>query len=164
MNSNKLLELLPPLQPEGRAQAGHQFLSQPLHGLNAETCDEILSEVINILEHTDFKPIFGINSRAEVALVGRVSLGATDEIVNGQVDRMVVTERDVYVIDYKTLRPVPTSAEKAPKNYLRQLALYRALLRGVWPERVFKSALLWTEGPVLMPICEALLDRHTPGS
>ena len=161
---HKLLELLPPLQPEGRAQAGHQFLSQPLHGLNAETCDEILSEVINILEHTDFKPIFGINSRAEVALVGRVSLGATDEIVNGQVDRMVVTERDVYVIDYKTLRPVPTSAEKAPKNYLRQLALYRALLRGVWPERVFKSALLWTEGPVLMPICEALLDRHTPGS
>ena len=135
-----------------------------MHGLDTHTCDALISEVIKIFEHIDFQSIFGVTSRAEVALVGRVSFGATDEIVSGQVDRMVVTERDVYVIDYKTLRPVPTSAENTPKNYLRQLALYRALLRGVWPERAFKSALLWTESPVLMPICEALLDRHTPAS
>jgi len=161
---HKLLELLPPLDPEERARAGLQFLSQPLHGLDTGTCDALVSEVIEILDHVDFKPIFGPNSRAEVALVGRVSFGDVDEIVSGQVDRMVVTDRDVYVIDYKTMRPVPASADAAPPTYLRQLAVYRALLRGVWPERAFKAALLWTEGPILMPICDALLDRHTPAS
>ena len=161
---HRLLELLPPLQPEVRIQAARKFLSQPLHGLDTHTCEALISEVMKIFEHIDFQSIFGVTSRAEVALVGRVSFGATDEIVSGQVDRMVVTDREVYVIDYKTMRQVPATAEAAPKIYLRQLAIYRALLHGVWPERAFKSALLWTEGPVLMPICEALLDRHTPTS
>ena len=161
---HKLLELLPPLAPEDRVRAGVQFLSQPLHGLDTNACDALVSEVVNILEHVDFKPIFGTNSRAEVALVGRLSFGEIDEVVSGQVDRMVVTDREVYVVDYKTMRPVPASAEAAPATYLRQLAVYRALLKGVWPERMFKAALLWTEGPILMPICDALLDRHTPAS
>ena len=64
---------------------------------------------------------------------------------------MVVTDREVYVIDYKTMRQVPATAEAAPTIYLRQLAIYRALLQGVWPERAFKSALLWTDGKVMMP-------------
>ena len=101
-----------------------------MHGLDTNACDALVSEVVNILEHVDFKPIFGTNSRAEVALVGRLSFGEIDEVVSGQVDRMVVTDREVYVVDYKTMRPVPASAEAAPATYLRQLAVYRALLKG----------------------------------
>jgi len=46
-----------------------------------------------------------------------------------------------------------------PPAYVRQLALYRALLRKLYPDRPVRAALVWTEVPDLMELSEALLDR-----
>ena len=119
---------------------------------------------MGVLEHPDFKAIFGAGSRSEVALTGNVKIGENIESISGQVDRLIVDNSNVFVVDYKTMRPVPHTPKAAPAAYLRQLAVYRLLLREIWPERQFRAALLWTEGPVLMPIDGTLLDRHTPAS
>ena len=161
---HRLLELLPEVAPDRRRETCLGYLARPLHALEPEAQAELADEVMNVLEHPEFGSIFGVDSRAEVALAGAIPLGGQIEIVSGQVDRMVVTERDVFVVDYKTMRPVPTSASVVPTAYLRQLAIYRALLRGVWPDREFRGALLWTEGPSLMPICDGLLDRYSAAS
>ncbi|HEX5796498.1 MAG TPA: PD-(D/E)XK nuclease family protein, partial [Geminicoccaceae bacterium] len=99
---------------------------------------------------------FGPGSRAEVPLAGVVG----DQVIAGQVDRLVVGEDEVLVIDYKTERAPPATPERVPAAYLRQMAAYAALLRQIYPERRVRCALLWTQGPRLMPLDEAALASH----
>jgi ATP-dependent helicase/nuclease subunit A len=68
------------------------------------------------------------------------------------------------VIDYKTNRELPATPDRVPTAYLRQMAAYRALLRQIYPDRHVRCALLWTQGPQLMPLDEAVLASHAPGA
>ena len=43
-----------------------------------------------------------------------------------------------------------------------QMAAYRAVLREIYPDRPVSAALLWTDGPRLMALPGALLDRWAP--
>jgi ATP-dependent helicase/nuclease subunit A len=38
------------------------------------------------------------------------------------------------------------------------MALYRAALAKIFPSKKVRCALIWTEGPLLMPLPEELLD------
>ena len=161
---HRLLELLPETQPNQRRDLCRKFLSHPANELDNETVEGMVSEVMAVLEHSEFQTIFGQNSRAEVALTGNVEIAGSIQPISGQVDRLVVSEKNILVVDFKTMRPVPPAADAAPEAYLRQLAIYRLLLRNLWPKKSFRAALLWTEGPLLMPIDDTLLDRYTPAS
>jgi ATP-dependent helicase/nuclease subunit A len=74
----------------------------------------------------------------------------------------LVTEKEVLVIDYKTNRPPPKSLEDAPVLYLKQMAAYRAVLYAIYPQHKVKCALLWTDGPFLMPLPDESLDPYAP--
>ena len=101
------------------------------------------------------RALFAENSRAEVPIVGLVSQG---ERVSGQVDRLAVTEAQVLIADYKSDRLVPRRAEDVSQTYVRQLALYRAVLQRLYPNHQVRAALVWTAGPTLMELPAALLD------
>jgi ATP-dependent helicase/nuclease subunit A len=58
----------------------------------------------------------------------------------------------VLIVDYKTNRPAPGSIETVPPDYVAQLALYRTVLRRLYPDRAVAAALLWTDRPALMEI------------
>jgi ATP-dependent helicase/nuclease subunit A len=45
-----------------------------------------------------------------------------------------------------------------PQPYLRQLALYRAVLAKLYPERPLRAALIFTEVPDLMELSGDVLD------
>jgi ATP-dependent helicase/nuclease subunit A len=66
----------------------------------------------------------------------------------------------VLIVDFKTLRPVPRSAAEVPPAYLDQLAAYRAAIAAVYPGKAVRCALLWTDGPVLMPVPAASLQAR----
>ena len=83
--------------------------------------------------------------------------GAPIEIT-GQVDRIAVSPGRVQIADYKTNRPAPTSLDAVPPAYVRQLALYRALLARLYPDRPIEAAIVWTDGPVLMELPPDALD------
>jgi len=107
-----------------------------------------------VLEEPAFAPLFGPEARAEVPLVGVVG-GRT---LSGQIDRLLVTDQAVWVVDYKTNRPPPQTVAEVPALYRRQMALYRQALRALWPERAIRCLLLWTDGPSLMELPGDLLD------
>jgi len=69
-----------------------------------------------------------------------------------------VTAEAVLIADYKTNRNPPRTVEAAPQAYVEQLALYRALLRRIYPERPVRAALVWTDIPDLMEIPPVTLD------
>jgi ATP-dependent helicase/nuclease subunit A len=159
---HRLLELLPAAPLPRRDAACRQFLSRAVHGLTAEAQDEIAREVSRVLDHPEFAPLFGPDSRAEVPLVGEVQGRGGPFIMSGQIDRLVVAPERILVLDYKTNRPPPTREEDVPEIYLRQMAAYRAALLLAYPGRPVECALLWTDGPSLMRISPDRLDRHAP--
>jgi ATP-dependent helicase/nuclease subunit A len=91
-----------------------------------------------------------------VAIVGRLNDGTL--AVSGQVDRLAVTSDSVLIADYKTNRPAPRRLAEVPGAYVRQLALYRAVLGELYPDKRIRAALVWTDVPDLMEISDASLD------
>jgi ATP-dependent helicase/nuclease subunit A len=89
-------------------------------------------------------------------------LGAGPYTVSGQIDRLAVTAGEVLVADYKTNRPPPDDPAGVPLLYRRQMALYRDLLRGIYPGRAVRCLLLWTDGPRLMTLPDAGLSAALP--
>ena len=86
--------------------------------------------------------------------------GGHRQKVSGQVDRLAVTESAVLIADYKSDRAVPRAADAISANYVGQLALYRAVLRLLYPNHEVRAALVWTLGPVLIEVPAARLDAE----
>jgi ATP-dependent helicase/nuclease subunit A len=153
---HRLLQALPALPRERRAEAGHKHLASQ-KDLEAAEHQPLLSEVFAILDDARFASLFAENSRAEVPIVGFVS---RNERVSGQVDRLAVTETEVLIADYKSDRVIPTKVEDISASYVRQLALYRAVLRKLYPNHAVRAALVFTAGPALIELPAPLLDAE----
>ena len=103
--------------------------------------------------------LFAPGSRAEVPLVGRIARPGREPLaVSGQIDRLIVSEREVLIADYKTNHAPPRDLAGIPPAYRQQLALYRTLLMRLYPGRVVRAALVWTETPEIMEIPPLLLE------
>nr|WP_282184376.1 PD-(D/E)XK nuclease family protein [Azospirillum formosense] len=140
----------PPPPPRGGGPPARRYLARPGHELTAERQDEIASETMRVLTDPRFARLFGPNSRAEVEVVGLV----TGRALSGRVDRLVIEDDAVWIVDYKTNRPPPVRAEDVPPVYVRQMEAYRAALRAIYPDKAVRCVLLWTDTPALMELPE----------
>jgi ATP-dependent helicase/nuclease subunit A len=156
---HRLLQSLPDVPSERRADVAREFLLRTGRGLIAEH-DVLIAQVMRLLDDPRFKPLFAPGSRAEVPIVGRLVVSGRPQIVSGQIDRLAVMPDTVLIADYKTDRPAPRRLEDVPRGYLRQLALYRALLTRIYPGRSVRAALIWTDVPDLMELSEEALERE----
>jgi ATP-dependent helicase/nuclease subunit A len=147
-----LLQHLPSLPAHARAAAAHAYTE------GMEEAGTLVRQALALLERPDCTALFGPGSRAEQPVAGLVQ----GQVITGQVDRLAVLPGEVLVADYKTSRAPPASADAAPVLYLRQMAAYRAVLRQIFADRPIRCALIWTDGPSIMPLPDALLDRHAP--
>jgi len=118
-----------------------------LHNLSKPEQSEILAETLNILEHPDFAPIFGPNSRAEVPITGQIG---NNKIISGQIDRLLVTDTEILIVDYKTNRPPPNDEKHVQQIYIDQMNAYEAAIRQIYPNHTIKKALIWTNDARLM--------------
>ncbi|MEA2929539.1 MAG: ATP-dependent helicase/nuclease subunit, partial [Hyphomicrobiales bacterium] len=150
---HRLLQALPAILPERRAEAAARYLAREKEFGGAERA-ALTGEVLAVLDDPRFGPLFAPGSRAEVPIAGRLPAGN----LSGQVDRLAVTENTVMIADYKTNRPAPSRLEDVPAEYVAQLALYRAVLTVLYPGREVRAALVWTEGPNLMEVPAVALD------
>ena len=152
-----LLAALPELAAPDREAAARSYLAR--HGIATEDAVALIAETLAILDDPVFAPLFAPNSRAEVALTAVLpELGNVR--INGQIDRLAVTDEAVLIADYKTNRPPPKSVDKTPRIYRTQMALYRAALQKIYPGKRIDCALIWTDGARLMPLPHALLDAE----
>ncbi|HMM15292.1 MAG TPA: double-strand break repair helicase AddA [Parvibaculum sp.] len=161
---HRLLQTLPDLEEGLREEAARRFLAAPAHGLDPATQDEIADAVFAVLGEPAFAPVFSPGSRAEVAVVGRIEFAGKPTLISGQIDRLSVGETRILVVDYKTNRPGARSMKDVSPAYIAQMAAYRAVLGEIYPGREIVCALLWTDGPSLMEIPPALLDRALAAS
>ncbi len=153
-----LLQHLPELPPERRAAAALRYLDRPGTGLPAGAAPAMVTEILRILEHPELAPLFGPNSKPEVPLTGVVG----GYVVGGLVDRLAVLPDRVLLADFKTNRRPPESVADTPVLYRRQMALYRAVLRAIFPDRRVICALIWTRDARVVILPDEILDPHIP--
>ncbi len=137
-----LLQRLPELPEPEREGAARRF------------APEVADEVMAVLRDPALAALFGPGSRAEQPVAGMVG----DRVIAGQVDRLAVLPDLVLVADYKTGRAPPPAPERVPAAYVRQMAAYRAVLAGIYPERRIACCLVFTEGPAPVWLPPAMLD------
>lgn len=156
---HRLLELLPEVAPEGRPAAADRLLSHHVGDFSADQIAEMRDEALRVLADPRFADVFAPGNLAEAAIGGRLACAGGETLLLGQIDRLAILRDRVLVVDYKTNRPPPTRIEDTPLAYLAQMAAYRGLLRGIYPDRRIEAALLWTFDARLMALPDDALDR-----
>lgn len=121
---------------------------------------KILTDVKAVVADPQYAAFFSPAARAEVPLAAVVG----ETVISGRIDRLVVESGLVRAIDFKTGRSVPADENKVPVPYLRQMAHYAAALQIIFPEAKIEMSLLFTEGPRLITLTDALLAPYKPAS
>jgi len=152
---HRLLQSLPDLPPAARPDLGRMHLARNGARFDATEREAMLGQVCRLLDDPRHSALFLPGSRAEISIVGRLGL----VVVSGQVDRIVVTPTEVLIADYKTNAEPPQRIEDAPAAYIRQLALYRAVLSSLYPDRTVRALLVWTYTADSMEVPAAAMDR-----
>lgn len=151
---HRLLQSLPELAIDRRRELALAYLARNAEAWTASEREALAEKVLALISEPRFAAVFAPGSRAEVPIVGRLE----GRLVSGQIDRLVVTPTEVLIVDFKTNHAPPESPADAPEGYVRQLALYRAVLSHLYPQHRIRGALLWTETPDLMEISAPALD------
>lgn len=160
--THRLLQSLPDVAPERRMDAARSYLERNAKTLFSDAERETLAQqVITPIATPGFAALFTQGSRAEVSIAGRIQRpGRSPLLISGQIDRLVVTKDEVLIVDYKTNHAPPQTAAGAPRDYVRQLSLYRDVLQRLYPGRPVRCALLWTETAAWMEIPASALDAE----
>lgn len=145
---HRLLQSLPDLTSFRREEAARRYLANPQHQLSPTQQTEIIHEVLRLLQDPALTPIFGPHSHAEVPIVGFIE----NKKISGQIDRLVILDHEVWIIDYKTNRPPPTDPTDIPINYLEQMKSYASIIRVIYHQKHIRCFLIWTYGPQCMEI------------
>jgi ATP-dependent helicase/nuclease subunit A len=159
---HRLLERLPDIAPEDRPEAALRLLARE-RDLTDDQRAEMIAAAFGVLDDDRFAPVFGPGSRAEVALTGTAPELPPGVRVSGRIDRLVIAPDRVLVVDFKSNRPAPDRIGDADPAYVTQMAVYAAVLRRLYPDRPVEAALVWTDGPKLMAVPQALMDAALAG-
>ena len=146
--THALLQYLPDLPIAAREDAARLYISRTGQELPEHIRENVLQETLNVIHHPEYGILFAENSFAEVPITGLVG----DQLVSAQIDRLVLTDDEIWIVDYKTNRPPPLSADKIPPIYVKQMSSYRDIVSKAYNHDNIHCYLLWTDGPRLMKV------------
>jgi len=150
---HRMLQYLPALEAAKRQKVGMSLAIT--HAPQADHA-KLVAEALRVMD--EHEGIFGASSLAEVPVSGMVQWQGKKVRVLGQIDRLIVTEKEVMIIDLKSSARVP-AVGAAPAAYLHQMALYAAVLKEIYPARTVRAGLLWTAIPRLDLLAPQILDE-----
>lgn len=153
---HKLLERLPDVPEERRAQVGAGWLARNADDLDEAERDAILADSLVVLAHPDWLDLFGPGSLAEVPIAATVA----GHVIAGTIDRLLIGPEHIRIVDFKTARRAPDRIGQVPVAVLRQMAAYAAALEAVYPGRAVDAAVLYTSVPRLIAIPAETLAAH----
>lgn len=155
---HKLIERLPELPPEARAGAARKWLSRMAADFDDDAREAMAAAALRVLGEPAWAEVFGAGSLAEVPIAAVVG----ERVVSGTLDRLLLAETHVRVVDFKTDRRPPEGIAEVPLASLRQMAAYVAALEVIYPGRRVEAALLYTHTPRLIVIPPEVITAHKP--
>lgn len=151
---HRMLQMLPDYPDSERADAARRYAERAARFWPELERERLIASTLNVLANPDLSAAFSSNSRAEVSIMGTLTLGTTDYAVSGRIDRLAVDGERVILIDYKTNRVPPVDHQTTPQAHKAQLAIYRAILAPLYPGKIFTCALVYTENATLITLDE----------
>ena len=155
---HRLLERLPEVLPAERRTAALTWLARAGSEFAAPAREEMVVSALAVLTHKGWAELFAPGSLAEVPIAATVG----GQVVAGTIDRLLIGEAVIRVVDFKSARQVPASLDAVPVAILRQMAAYAAALEATYPGRRVEAAVLYTQVPVLIELPAELLAAHKP--
>jgi ATP-dependent helicase/nuclease subunit A len=154
-----LFERLPAVPAARRVEIGEHWLARSAGVTDPDQRHALLAEVCAIIDAPAHAALFAATALAEAPIAAVLPDGL---VVAGTVDRLLVTDDHVLLVDFKTGRRVPASIEAVPEQHLRQMSAYAAALAAIFPGRSIEAALLYTSGPRLITLPPETLATHKP--
>ncbi|MDQ6702644.1 MAG: double-strand break repair helicase AddA, partial [Pseudomonadota bacterium] len=151
-----LLQYLPGIAARRRRDAALAFLAARAAGLDDTVRQNLAVEVLKVIAMPELAGLFGQDSKAEVSVAGRIAAGRRMIEVNGKIDRIGEGRKEIVAADYKT--GAPCRLDATPAEYIAQMALYRAVLTPLWPNKTLRMLLIWTTGPSVVWLPAGMLD------
>ncbi|MDH7638468.1 double-strand break repair helicase AddA [Sphingomonas oryzagri] len=153
-----LFERLPDLAPAARAAAADRWLERSAGVSDKAVRDALIGDALAVIEDARFAAIFSPSALAEAPIAAVVE----GDVIAGTVDRLLVTDDRVTIVDFKTGRRAPAALDRVPEHHLDQMGAYAAALAAIFPGRAIEAALLYTAGPILIPLTADILAAHKP--
>ncbi len=154
-----LFERLPAVPADRRAEIGERWLAGSVGVDDAGLRRALVAEVCGIIADPVHAALFDPSALAEAPIAAVLPNGL---VVAGTVDRLLVTDTRILLVDFKTGRRVPAGLEAVPEQHLRQMSAYAAALAAIFPDRMVEAALLYTFGPKMIALPPAILAAHKP--
>jgi ATP-dependent helicase/nuclease subunit A len=155
-----LFERLPGVAPDARRATALAWVAVNGAGLDAPAQAALVDRALAVIDAPQHAAIFGPDALAEApiaAVVGEI-------VIAGKVDRLLITEDVIQIVDFKTGSRVPRDADAVERYHLRQMAAYAAALAKIFPDRRITAALLFTHDATLIELPAALLAAHAPAA
>lgn len=143
---HRLFELLLDLPDYKREEAALTYL----HNQQILIKDLPLKEILQTFQSDMFSPF------CEGQAVAEMEIASPDGNLR-RLDRVVVNNSVVKILDFKTSIVFPKDVALTPPAILDQLAAYAGVMQQIYPEHQIECYLLWTAGPVLHYVPETML-------
>ena len=159
-----LLEHLPGVAAEARPALAQRLVARTAV-TDPVSQDAIIAGALDLIARADLGWIWGEDSLAEVALAAPLpAFGG--RVMQGVIDRLIVTGGRVTAVDFKSNALVPERPEAVPDGILAQMGAYMLMLEEIYPGRDITVAILWTgtgqlmqlPRNIVMPALNALLS------
>lgn len=151
---HSLLQHLPNIKKDKRQAVMSTYLNKSAD-LSEKEKLLISNQLLALLEDEQFQYVFSTHSKAEVPVVGKVG----NYMISGVIDRLVVLENKVLVLDYKTDPIIPKEVSQIPKKYIKQMSAYLQVLEQIYPDKIIECAILWVFAPKLQKIDNFILKN-----
>ncbi|MEQ1755368.1 MAG: double-strand break repair helicase AddA [Micropepsaceae bacterium] len=155
---HRILDAIATLASERWSYRAHEIARKELDHAPA-LVKAVVNEALRVRSEPGFEEIFGGNSRGEFPMRGEIQWQGRAYKFDWRLDRIVVRDTDVLVVEFKTDRVVPKADSDVRPEYLRQLALYRRAVSPLFPGKSISCGILWTVEPRLSIIPTNYLDE-----
>ncbi len=149
---HRMLQALPDFAESEREEAARRYAERAARFWPSAEREHLIRAVLRVMSEPSVQPAFSPNSRAEVSIMGTMTIGRQHYAVSGRIDRLAVDGDRVILVDYKTNRVPPRDAHEIPFSHTAQLAIYREILSPLYPGKEFVCALIYTENAAFMTV------------
>jgi ATP-dependent helicase/nuclease subunit A len=153
---HRLLERLPEVAADARAEAAARWLARNASEMVAEARAELVQSALAVLADPRWADLFTPAALAEVPIAATVG----GRVIVGTIDRLLIDTARIRIVDFKTARRPPEGAGHVPAGIVRQMAAYTLALEAAFPGRAVEAALLYTATPRLIVLPEAQLGPY----
>jgi ATP-dependent helicase/nuclease subunit A len=153
---HRLLERLPEVAPDARADAAARWLAGNALEMAVEARTELAKSALAVLADPRWAELFTPAALAEAPIAATVG----SRVIAGTIDRLLIEANRIRIVDFKTARRPPERAEDVPAGIVRQMAAYTLALEAAFPGHAVEAALLYTAAPRLIALTGDQLDPH----